>query len=91
MRLMEDVRLMWHVIKATPNRKCYIYMWYVKMCVTATAMFKHRDHAFGDHLFEMASINVEFEDSILLKESVTHIHHIFKEILALQVGEVTLY
>ena len=74
MRLMEEVHLMWHVIKAMPNRKFYIYMWYVKMCVTATAMFKHRDHAFSDHLFEMANINVEFEDFILLKESVITSH-----------------
>ena len=40
-------------------------------------VFKRRDHAFSDHLFEMASINMESEDSVVLKQSVIHGHHIF--------------
>ena len=69
------------VIKATPSRKCY--MWYAKMCVLDTEQlpaFKHRDYTFSDHLFEMASISMESEESVLLKESVIRSHHVFKEI-----------
>jgi len=36
-------------------------MWYLK----------RRDHAFSDHLIEMTSINMESEDSVLLKGSIT--------------------
>ena len=41
---------------------------------------KHRDHAFSDHLFEMASINLELEVPVLLEETLIHGHHVFKEI-----------
>ena len=36
-------------------------MWYLK----------RRDHAFSDHLIEMTSINMESEDSVPLKGSIT--------------------
>ena len=68
-------------------------MWYAKMClldIEQLPVFKHRDHVFSDHLFEMASINVESEESVLLKESVICSHHVFKEIRAPRVGEITL-
>ena len=50
-------------------------------------VFKRRDHAFSDHLFEMASIKMESE---VLKESMIHGHHVFKQIWALQVEEINL-
>ena len=69
MCLIENMHLRWGVIKATPNRKCY--MWYVKMCMLDSncPVFEHRDHAFNDHLLEMVSINVEYEDPVLLKRA----------------------
>ena len=38
-------------------------------------MIKHGDNAFSDHLLEIVSINMEYKDSVLLKESVIRGHH----------------
>jgi len=74
------MRLRQGVIKATPNRKCYT--WYVKMCMldsNSWCLNVEIMHS-ANHLFEMANINVESEDPVLLKERVIHSHHIFEEI-----------
>jgi len=36
---------------------------------TLEPVFESRNHAFSDHLFKMASIDMEYKDSVLLKES----------------------
>jgi len=68
MRLIEGMRWIWGVIKATPNKKCYT--WYANNMHAwqQLLVFKHRDHAF---------ITVEFKDSALLKDSVIFGHHVF--------------
>ena len=74
-------------VKATPNRKCYTW----NICENVQLpVFKCRDHALSDYLFEMMSTNVESKYSVLLKESVICSHQSCKEEMSLQVGEITL-
>jgi len=71
-----------HALKAGCNeshtQQEVLHLVRVKVCARQQLpVFKRRDHAFSDHL---ASINVEFKDFVLLKESVLHGQHGFKEI-----------
>jgi len=76
---VQDMHLRLGVIKASPNRECY--MWHAIICVldsNCRCLNLEIMHSAFDPLFEMASINVESKDSVLLKESVIRSHHGFK-------------
>ena len=83
------MRLRGDVIKATPNRKCY--MWYTKMC-----MLDSNCWCLNVEIMHSAITCLRWRalmwnpKTVLLKESVIRGHRVFKEMRAPQVGEITL-
>ena len=79
MCLIEDMCLRWGVIKATPNRKCYT--WYVKMC-----MLDSNCRCLNIGIMHSAITSLRWRaltwnpKTVLLKGSLIHGHHVFKEI-----------